>query len=137
MKSLLISLTASLFWGKILTCTSIVSNSCTLIFVGEKTLSPPPPFNFGIHAGWLIFGLNTFLSFLPAGTLMYVRLLMYPVQMPSLMYLIIAKKQRITFFDPPVGQVGRKIFSLIVLDFANHWAPFPDFCVKQVLAEMA
>ena len=32
---------------------------------------------------------------------MYIRLLMYPVQMPSLMYLIFAKKQRITFFDPP------------------------------------
>ena len=31
-------------------------------------------------------------------------------QIPSLMYLIFAKKQRITFFDPLGSQVGRKLF---------------------------
>ena len=68
-----------------------------------------------------------FFIFLPAGALIYIqyiRLLVYPVQMPSLTYLIFAKKQRIMFFDPLGGQVGRKIFILIVLDSANHLAPF-------------
>ena len=55
---------------------------------------------------------------------MYIRLLMYPVQMPSLMYLIFAKKQRIRFFDPTGGLVGQIFFTLIVLDSVNHWAPF-------------
>ena len=64
---------------------------------------------------------------------MYIRLLMYPVQMPSLMYLIFAKKQRITFFDLPDGRVGLKFFTLIVLDSAYHWAPFPSFCANQFL----
>ena len=68
---------------------------------GKNTFSPPLPFNLGLHTGWLIdFLIKYFVSFLTAGTLMYIRLLMYPVQMPSLMYLIFAKKPRITFFDP-------------------------------------
>ena len=55
---------------------------------------------------------------------MYIRYLMYPVQMPSLMNIIFANKQRIMFFDPPVRQVGGKFSSLILLDSANQRDPF-------------
>ena len=55
---------------------------------------------------------------------MYICLHMYNVQMPSLMYLIFAKKQRITFFDPLGGQVEQKFSTLIDFDSSNHWAPF-------------
>ena len=51
---------------------------------------------------------------------MYIRFLMYPVQMPSLLYLIFAKKQRITFYDPLGRRVGGKFFTLIDLDSVNH-----------------
>ena len=101
----------------------------------EKTLFPALPLSIlaFIQADWLIdFLIKYFLSFLPAGTLMYICLLMYPVQMLSLMYwyLIFAKKQRIMFFDPPGGWVGQNFFTLIVLDSANHWAPFPGLLCK-------
>ena len=53
------------------------------------------------------FKIKYFVSFLPAGTLMFIRLLMYPVQMLSLMNLIFAEKQRITFFGPPASGLGK------------------------------
>ena len=55
---------------------------------------------------------------------MCIRLFMHPVQMLSLMYLIIAKKQKIKFFDPPGRRVGHKLFTLIVLDSVSHKDPF-------------
>ena len=46
--------------------------------------------------------------------------------MPSLMYLIFSKKQRITFFDPPGGRAGQIFFTLDdIIIFASHQAPFP------------
>ena len=54
---------------------------------------------------------------------MYIRLLMYPVQMPSLMYLIFAKKQRITFFDPPSQKnweiENEEVFLMFFLGFVG------------------
>ena len=76
------------------------------------------------------FKIKYFVSFLPAGTLMFIRLLMYPVQMPSLMNLIFAEKHRIMFFDPPGGRVGRNFFTLIVLDSPNHLASFLGLLCK-------
>ena len=57
--------------------------------------------------------------------------------MPSLMYLIFAKKQRITFFDPLGGRAGQNFFTLIILDSVNHWAPFSRASAKPVLAKTA
>ena len=60
---------------------------------------------------------------------MYIRLLMYPVQMPSLMYLLFAQKQRIRFLTHWVGGWA-KFLTLIVINSANHWAPFPGLLCK-------
>ena len=97
---------------------------------GEKTLSPPPPFNLDIHTRWLVdrcLKKNTWYLFylLVHWCTNCISPFMYPVhvQMPSLRYLIFAKKQRITFFDR--GWAGwAKIFTLIILDFASHSARF-------------
>ena len=56
---------------------------------------------------------------------MYTRLLMCPIQMPSLMYLIFSKKQTIHFFDPLGGRVGRKMFTLFTFSCKSLlWPPF-------------
>ena len=48
---------------------------------------------------------------------------MYPVRMPSLMYLIFAKKQRITFFGPPGGRVGWQFFHPNRIRFGKSRSP--------------
>ena len=56
---------------------------------------------------------------------MHIRLLLCPVQMPSLMYLIFSKKQRITFFDPLGGRVwAKKMFTMIKISFYKSLGPF-------------
>ena len=69
---------------------------------------------------------------------MYIRLLMYPVQMPSLMHLIFAKKQK-TFFGLPVGRVWQNCFTLHDrFRFCKSLSPlFPGFSSKPVPAETA
>ena len=65
-------------------------------------------------------------SFLPEGTLMHIRLLLSPEQMPSFMYLIFSKKQRISFLTHREGGFGRNFFSnLSIFHSSSHWAPFP------------
>ena len=71
-------------WGKILTCTYIAS--LWLLYLdlcwGKKNTFTPLPLSISaiIQADWLIsFFIKYFVSFLPAGTLMHIRLLMYPV----------------------------------------------------------
>ena len=76
------------------------------LLLGEKHFFPPPPSAF-IQADYLIFYYQIFFIFLPVDTLMYIRYLMYPVQMPSLMNIIFANKQRIMFFDPPYSLISR------------------------------
>ena len=58
--------------------------------------------------------------------------------MPSLMYLIFAKKQRIKIFDPPGGQVGLTFFHpLIILGSLSHFPHFLGLHEELVPAEMA
>ena len=73
-------------------------------------------------------------SFLPARTLMHIRLLLSPVQMPSFMYLIFSKKQRIKFFDPPGGWVWAKFFfKLIDISFFKSLGPFSRAWVTELV----
>ena len=63
---------------------------------------------------------------------------MYPVQMPSLMYLIFAKQQRIKFFEKSGGQDGQKNFHPDRIRFCKSLSPlFLGLSAKPIPAEMA
>ena len=90
-----------MFWIRLVNCmenTYLCRTSLPLLYLflcwGKKTFSPlPRSISAFISYRQLIDKFFTFLSFLPAGTLMYIRLLMYPVQMPSLMFLILLRSR--------------------------------------------
>ena len=65
--------------------------------VGGKTLFPPSPFqsrhSYRLIDKLIFQSICVFVSFLPTGTPLCIRLFMFPVQMPSLVYLIFAKNR--------------------------------------------
>ena len=139
-----------IFSGKYLPVPSYFSNSCRYLDLCRgKKHSPPSlsilafiqadwlidffikyfvPVSFYLRVHWCMSALSLSMSWFRDILLWMLNwsLFMYPVQMPSIMYLILvyAKKQRITFFDPPSRRVRQKNFTRIILDSANHWAPF-------------
>ena len=112
-----------------------ISFSCTYIFCWGKKTFPPLPRSISAFVqaiNWLIFLVRYFVSFFTWGTLTYTRLLKCPIQMPSLLYLIFTKKQRIRFFDPLGGWVGQKNVHLNWVVFLHvAGPPFPGLCVAE------
>ena len=101
----------------ILTCTYICNYTPTPVTIvdlcREKTPFPPLISAF-IQADWLInFWINYVVSSFSLGYTEVYPPFYVSCTMPSLMHLTFAKKQRTTFFDPPGGRVGQKLFTLI------------------------
>ena len=69
-------------------------------------------------------------------TNVFLPFFMYPVQMPSLMYLLL-KSRGECFLTHSVSELGEICLTLIVLDSGSHSAPFSGAWVKPVPAEMA